>query len=159
VSGSGVERGIAVWTVLAGALSLSGCYTYASVDPLVVEPGLEVRAHLSVEGRNLTEELWGRRMSAVEGKVLDADAARILLEVPAARLQSGFQVSTLNQRVSLSKEQVLEVELRQLDRGRTGVVVAAVALGTVLLVTQAFRGGLFGERCMVLELPEGPNVC
>jgi len=129
----------ASWTVLLAALP--ACYGYAPVEPATLSPGAELRARLSaVEAERLADVLPGVDR-LVEGRVLEADGEGFLLLVPVAQRQAGSSLQTLNQRVRLSRDQVIEVELKRVDRLRTGLLIAAGAVATGLLAARILEGG------------------
>src|SRR5690606_25218383 len=111
----------ASWTVPLAALP--ACYSYAPSDSATLRPGTELRARLSaVEAERLASVLPGVDR-LVEGRVLEANGEGFLLLVPVAQRQTGGSLQTLHQRLWLGRDQVIEVELKRVDRLRTGLLV------------------------------------
>jgi len=134
---------------------LGGCYRYAPARLQDVRPGANVRAHISaVEADRIAPAVSVDGARRVHAVLLQADTAGVLLEVPSAqRTRNGGGIEVLSQQVRLPTEGVVQVELRQLDRVRTGITAAAgVALIAVVVeavVSRSARGGP-GE----FEVPE-----
>ena len=125
----------------AGSLLLllpfcTACYTYAPVELSSVTPGTMVRARIAADQIERVEPLVGRSTRVLDGVLVDAGTDTLLIEVPAAtRTTTGGGIQVLNQRLSIPRSGVTEVELKRLSRGRTFGVVAlgAAALGYIIV--------------------------
>ncbi|MEZ4415970.1 MAG: hypothetical protein R3E10_09445 [Gemmatimonadota bacterium] len=132
------------WTALALTLVYAGCYTYRPVELTDLAPRAEVRARISAaEAERLAEVLGGNERRELDGTVVETGATGLTLDVPVVSSVER-RGEALNQRVSLTPNQVLEVELKELNRTRTGTVVALI-LGTGLAVFIAQLHGGPGE--------------
>ncbi len=133
---------LAVPCLLLGIV-LSGCFAYAPVALDTVQPGADVRVLVTPEQARALDELLLREARMVDGRLLEV-GADLLLEVPVASGLQGGAMQSLNQRVRLPRSEVLQVELRSLNRGRTGLVVGvagAVVLGSVIHALSRELGG------------------
>lgn len=116
-----------VGTLLCLASLLSGCYTYTQVEVDQVPENTTVRARISAARAEQFQETFGRSDRVIAGRVVGHSGDGLLLQVPFATESGGL----LAQRVDISRADLIELETRQLDRVRTGglVAVAAVAVG------------------------------
>lgn len=129
------------WTIgLAGVL-ISGCFTYIPVEPGQVEPGVAVRARVSAAASERIAPLLGTTEARrLDGKLITRGADTLIVEVPTAVLDTREFGQTPNQRVSIPRSDLVELEVRKLDRWRTAGILggAAVVLGVTL--TRALKG-------------------
>ena len=120
---------------------LTGCFSYALVEPSTAQPGTQVRAHLSPAAvERLTPLLGQVEDRRIAGTLLENSPASILIEVPKLVPDGGAAVQTLNQRVSLTRADLIGLETRTLDRARTGLVVAGAAVVVAVAAAKAFHG-------------------
>ncbi len=116
--------------------SLVSCYTYLPIETDAAQPGLGVRARVSASAASRIAPLLGTADARqLSGTLIDNGRDTIIVEVPTiARLESGSFVQTLHQRVAIPRGDLQDLEMRKLDRVRTGVVVGAagILLGAVL---------------------------
>lgn len=119
-------------TVAALLLSLSAaaCHAYRPTSLPELHSGDRVRALLTqAQHEEFAEHLLGGDR-LLEGTVVEADPAGLLLEVPVVTVAEGIRVDSYSQRFRIPAAGVADVELRSLDRGRTyslaGVVAAAL---------------------------------
>jgi hypothetical protein len=122
-------------------LGLTACFTYTPVQVAEVSPGVMARARLSVPAAARVGETVPLAGRMIEGRVVTGDAVSLLLEVPSARDAAGHSGLTLYQRVQLPLDDVIELELRRVDRWKTGGLVAAGAVAIGFLVVRQFAGG------------------
>ena len=114
----------------------TACYTYAPVELSSVTPGSMVRARIAADQMARVEPLVGRSTRVLDGVLVDAGADSLLIEVPAAtRTTTGGGIQVLNQRLSIPRTGVTEVELKRLSRGRTMglIAVGTAALGYIIV--------------------------
>ena len=126
-------------------LSLSACYTYAAAPPASVAPGASVRARVSATAAERIAPLIGvNDARLLTGRFAGTDAAGFLVEVPTTtQVGPAGSLQSLAQRVSIPRGDLLEIETRTLNRGRTAAVVGAVAVigvGTAFNVLRGERG-------------------
>jgi hypothetical protein len=136
--------------LLVGALAATtGCYTYLPSAVNEVSPGTPVRIRLTAveAGRLVEQRLTDSRV--LTGTLVEGDAENLLVDTSVGHNDVERGMRSVVQRVSVPAHEILEIEQRQLDRGRTGLVVGAgtVALGVVIALRS--RGGGGG--------PDGPG--
>ena len=132
---------------LAFLLSLSavGCYSFEPVGLEELKPEMHVRARLTpVQAAEISDLLPGQGR-LIEGTVLESDTARLLLLVPVATANRRGSLETLNQRLGVPRSGLVEVEFRQLDRWKTGVLGAVGAAAVGLIVYKSLSGGSSGN--------------
>ena len=141
--------------VLALALPVSsGCYRYTLVGADPLPTNAEVRARLAdgeLERLRLDEILEIERQT-LEGRVLGNSPDTLLLLVPVLTPQDWtFRESNLNQQVAIPRGSIIELELKELNRKETGLMVG---LGVAILgaIVANNLTGFFGGQT------EGPGV-
>ena len=117
---------------------LAACYTYAPIEPGVVQPGTGVRARVSASGAERLAPLLGttRESRVLSGTLVDVRSDTLIVQVPTvAQAAVGTSVEPLHQRLSIPRTELLELETRRLDRARTAAVAGGVAVvvGTVVI--------------------------
>jgi hypothetical protein len=118
---------------------LGACYTYAPVERSAAIPqGTSVRARVTPTASERIAPLIA--VSAprfLDGALVDRHGDTMIIEVPTtASIGPGSTAQTLNQRISLAPSDVTEIETRTLDRTKTSVIVAAVAVGAGVLIAK-----------------------
>lgn len=126
--------------------ALPACYSYVPVELDALNPGAELRARLSAVEAERLSEMLPVVDRVLEGRVLEGDGEAVLLLVPVATRQTGGGLQTLNQRLRLGRDQVVEVELKRLDRWRTGLLVTTGAVVVGVLAARILEGGRSGTR-------------
>lgn len=127
------------------AMGLPSCYTYvpATLDSIPV--GTEVRALVSTEGQVRLLHEFGIDSRSIAGKLEAGDDQRVRVAVRAVYAPSTPGIPALYQRVELAPRDLLRLEMRRLDRFKTGgllALLAATAGTTVILAaTGTFEGG------------------
>ena len=128
--------------ILVAATSLlTGCFSYIPARPGEIEEGLDVRARVSpTAGARIAPLLGATDARRLDGKLITNGADTIIVEVPTIMLDNREFGRTPNQRVSIPRSDLVELEVRKLDRWRTMGIVggAAVILGVTL--TKAVKG-------------------
>src|SRR5829696_8658564 len=118
------------------------CYSYAPIEFGAARPGMNVRGRVSATASERLAPLLSSESRIVIGTMIEHRAESLLVEVPImvqASIGSTFQ--TLHQRVSISRGDLVQLEARKLDRNRTGVIVAAVAIVAAGVLKAALDGG------------------
>jgi len=122
---------------LSAALLLSGCFSYLPVvEPGQLEPGLSVRARVSpAAGARIAPLLGASDARLLDGTLITNSTDTLIVEVPTVMADTREFGRTPNQRVSILKSELLELEVRRIDRLRTAAVVgsAAIIAGTILV--------------------------
>lgn len=117
--------------VLGTALSL-GCYTYVPATLDVVPVGTEVRAVLSTEAEVALRDSLGLELRPLRGTLVDRQDGRILFSVRTAIGSRELGSRLLYQRIGVTPQDVLRVDVRRLQRTKT--VAFAVALASVATI-------------------------
>ncbi len=126
---------VRAFLMMALVVLLAGCYRNVPVRIGSVPPGSDVVVRLTVEGRQHVEELTGLRRVELSGQLLQW-AEEITISVPVI-VRSGTLDRGLRQPITVRADEVVGVDVRELDRGRTAIVVAGVGavVGAVLVAT------------------------
>jgi hypothetical protein len=116
---------------------LPGCFSYLPVtDPGQLEPGISVRARVSpAAGARIAPLLGASDARRLDGTLITNSTDTLIVEVPTVMTDTREFGRTPNQRVSILKNELLELEVRRIDRLRTAAVVgsAAILAGTILV--------------------------
>jgi hypothetical protein len=126
--------------VAAAALGL-GCYRYAPATLETVPLGTEVRALVSTERELALRDSLGLSVHPLHGTLVEREAGRVLLAVRTAVGSPAFGSQPLYQHVGLTPQDVLRVDVRRLQRGKTTALALAVA-SAATLVTLGLLGKL-----------------
>ena len=114
---------------LLGATLLSACYTYQPVEIADLTPELEVRTRVSGAEADRLSEFLGTNERVFDGTVEEVNASNLLLRVPVvSSIERGPRGGGLNQRIEVTRSGVVEVEVKELDRQRTGIVAGALTV-------------------------------
>ncbi|MEX0980404.1 MAG: hypothetical protein WDZ89_04870 [Gemmatimonadota bacterium] len=102
----------------------------------------EVRAHLTRAAAPQNE--YGTFLQqdlsvAVVGKLVGSSLDRLVLDIPSGDLEDGFQRQTFYRRVILNPEEIGAVEVRKLDRLKTGVLFGAIGTGLLILLLNSLE--------------------
>ncbi len=140
LTASYVVRRRLAFLALAAPLA-AGCYTYTAAQPGSIAPGVSVRARITpAAGANIAPIL-GTTPRLLTGKVISDLRDTVIVEVPAvAQAEIGSAMQTLHQRVSLPKAEVVEWEIRTLNRPRTFALVGGAAAIAAMLLIKALKG-------------------
>lgn len=137
-------------SALAAAIPvLSGCYTYVPAEPEAVPAGREVRISLSREARTALPEEILAGGPFLRGRLVGRDDDSLMLYIPVVVRQEGTLAAAIGQNVRVPASEVVELQRRELDGFRTGLVVAGVvgaATGIVLLIMDASGSPLSGPQ-------------
>lgn len=132
--------------LLATVLATAGCQTFQPISYDQVAPGERVRARVNSAWADSLDALLQRDGRVVEGTVVDKPGGSLLLEVPVQNELRGMEFQTLSQRVLIPREGFVELELRELDRGRTVGVVALAGAAVGIFVAQQLTKDTGGNR-------------
>ena len=120
---------------------VTGCFSYIPARPGEVEPGLDVRARVSpAAGERIAPLLGATDARKLDGRLITNGADTIVVEVPTVMLDNREFGRTPNQRVSIPRRDLVELEVRKLDRWRTMGIVGGAAVVLGLTITKALRG-------------------
>lgn len=120
----------------------SGCYRYAAIAPVDARPGTQVRARISAVASDRLSALLGASAGReLRGTVYSASPDSLVVEIPSvADVSSPGGARSLYQRVTVARDEVLEIEARSLDRVRTGAIAAVATIIAGAAVVRALRG-------------------
>ena len=121
---------------------LSGCYSYALIQPDAAQPGTEVRAHITLPAAQKLAPLLGASdMQALAGRLVESGSGGLIIEVPSVIPgPSGGSVQTLSQRVAIARADLIGIETRTLDNLRSGLLAGGVAVAIGAAAFVATRG-------------------
>ena len=122
-----------------------GCHAYAPSSLTQLQPGDRVRTLVTQEQFDEFDEhlLGGDRL--IEGTVVEADPAGVLLEVPVVTVTEGIRVESFSQRLRIPAPGVAEVEIRSLARGRTYSLAGAIGIVLGAIAWDQLRGSRRGD--------------
>lgn len=118
--------------LLLGCGVLTACYTYQPIEIAELTPELEVRTRVTGAEADRLSDVLGSDDRVIEGTVQELQGDNLLLLVPVVSAIDRGRGGDLNQRVELPRAGLVEVDVKRLDRQRTGIL-----LGTVTAVVGA----------------------
>lgn len=130
--------------VLAALCVASGCYHYLPMSATDVSVGQAVRLRLTADEAAKYADLRLADPRLVEGTVVDRSAAGLMLDATLGVNNAETGSRALTQRLSIPTSGVIDVELKALDRTKTGLVAGGVAVIAGLFIAKA--GGAFGSN-------------
>ena len=114
--------------------------------------GVGVRGHLSIDGSARARELTGRDRRTINGRLLRVDETHIEFGLPVRREPGRLGAEGLYESLTLARGDVVELELRRLDRMRTVGIVAVAAAAVGVLLVRSLSGDSGGGSA-----PPGPG--
>lgn len=105
-------------------LTVSGCARWVPTELGTVPPGTDVRLRLSEDGAAQLEEMTGARAAQVTGELLQWEP-EVLLSTAVAAAGTGLD-PRLRQRLVMDPDDVVAIDVREVDRTRTGFLVGGV---------------------------------
>ena len=146
--------------ILALLLTGSGCARWVPAQLGTVPPGTDVRLRLSEEGAAQLEEMTGAGAAEVTGELLQWEPEVLVSTVLAptgARVDPG-----LRQRLVVDPANVVGIDVREVDRTRTGFlvggVVAVAGSAVVWAVVNIIRGSEGAPTTPSTDGPQEPFV-
>ena len=122
-------------------IALTACYRYVPVQLEDVPVGSSVRAFLSAEGTRSLSDRVGLDNGTLAGRLLERDPQRAMLLVPWPGTGRDPGSRVLYQQVDVQVSHVARLDLRVLDKVRTGGLVAALLGAVTVIAVRAFGGG------------------
>ncbi len=136
------------------AMSL-GCFAYIPVDLETVPVGTRVRARLSAEGQNALRDRSGLDIGELNGTLVEKRGDNVLFSVRSAQGISQFGAPVnLYQRIDVPSQDILQVDVKKLDKLKTGALVAGLTGAVTVATILALEGGERGSRIIP---PSGPE--
>jgi hypothetical protein len=128
------------------AAGASGCYRYVPSQLGTVPPGQQVRVYVTQEALAKLTDLPATESTSLSGVLIRTEAQNVVVRLPVARRQSGFSMEVLGQDVFIPRDQILQIERRELNKPMTVVATvgasAALAGAVVLIIDNASNGEL-----------------
>ena len=84
----------------------------------------------------------------LSGPVVNNEADGLTIRVPTVPVGTIGAQDGLFQQVLISRRDVLELESRQLDRTRTGIVIGAVLAGATVIAVSSLHGRSTGDAAV-----------
>lgn len=128
--------GRAALSLVALAPVLGGCFRYAEAPAGGVTPGAHVRASLTPEESARVGDVTGREARVVEGVVVAPSAAGDLTVSLPLAAEPSRRLRSLRTAVRVPAAGIERLEVRRLDRSRTGWLVAIGGVVAGLLVSE-----------------------
>jgi hypothetical protein len=145
---------------LGGAVAASGCFSYVPVDPSEVSPGQEVRLRLTAEEAARYPDLRLRDARLMEGTVVETNDGEVVVEASIGAGDPTRGARVFVQQISVPRSGILEVELREVDKVRTGflIVGGGAVITAVIIKSGSGFGGRDGPDGEVIEARRIPLV-
>jgi hypothetical protein len=128
--------------VLAGLCAAGGCYHYLPYSPQEIAPGQTVRLRLTPDEAANYADLRLADPRLLEGEVVDRSSTGVMLEATVGVNNPETGSRALVQRINVPMSGLVDVELKQLDRTKTGFLVGAGAVVVGLAIAKGT--GAFG---------------
>lgn len=136
-------------SILGVFILLCGCYTYRNTavgDAAVMMP---VRVELTEGGSQEIAKQVGPRGSILEGVVAARSDSSIIFGVTALTRFNGVEETWHGERVTVPTSFVSRIQLRKFSAVNTGLFIAGIMAGAMLVKTAADAGN-------VIRIPGGP---
>lgn len=125
-----------VW-VMVLALCATGCHTFQPTTLSELVPGENVRATVTGAFADSLGVMLGNDSREVEGAFVETQGSSVYLDVPVTAQYVGMRLETLNQRIEVPSAVFVDLERKELSKGRTALALGAItAVATALIVTQ-----------------------
>jgi len=151
--------------LLAVFFGVSGCYSYHVVPVNEVAPGQEVRIRISAAEAVRLGELIDRGDRSLDGRLLENTDSQVVLGISSVAQTTALTAvqdpsGQLFQRIAVPREGLLELEVRTLDKKRTGIVVGLLAaISATVAYTQLDHQSAINEKGkgggQVIRIPIG----
>ena len=112
---------------------LVSCYRLTPIESGAPERGQALRLELTDEGSVRLAPLIGPRISAIDGKVLDAGDTAIVMAVQSVVAQGGRSMNWSQERLAVPRTAVASLRTRTLDRKRSWIVAGLGVVGVIAL--------------------------
>lgn len=127
--------------LLIAAVLLSGCHAYHATELDAVRPGDPLRVRVSPDAAERLAEVRLSEDRLIEGELVQQTGDGVLLDTQVAGAATRGGTRALRQRITIERADIREVELRSVDRVRTGALIGALAVGVGYVVVNQFEGG------------------
>ena len=134
---------------VVGALLLCGCYTYRNTavgDAALMTP---VRVELTEEGSQEITKQVGPRGSMLEGVVTAKSDSALVFGVTALTRMNGVEETWHGEHVTVPTSAVSRIQLRKFSALNTGLFIAGLVAGGLLVKTARAQQATFSETLAV----------
>ncbi len=138
-------------------LAASACYSYQPIEIDEIAPQTEVRARVSARFAEENAPILGREQRLLEGAVEAVNGDGLMLLVPVVS-QFERRGGGLNQRLTIPGPDLLEVEMKERDNLRTGIVVGLVSAIGGAIIYQAITGDETAANDPIRDPPDEDRV-
>jgi hypothetical protein len=136
--------------VVGVLLLLSGCYTYRNTAVGEAALMAPVRVELTEEGSEEITQQVGPRGSMLEGVLTAKSESALVFGVTALTRTNGVEETWRGEHVTVPRSSVSRIQLRKFSAFNTGLFIAGLVAGGLLVKTAADAGN-------VLRSPGGPS--
>lgn len=130
---------LAVLTLL-GWVGLTACYAYQPAAVVDLQPRQTVRMRLAPGEATRLAEYVRAESRTMDGTFLEQNPDSLLMLVTSFSELQGDRVQTFQQRVQVSRGEILDLEMKSLDRQRTYLVVGVTTAVAVFVAIDKLRG-------------------
>jgi len=123
---------------------LAGCYFYEPLRTVEPQVGTRVAAELTGYGSDTLARYVGPQVTALRGYVVSAESADVMLSVTSVMDRRGQEQSWRGEQVRVPRRAIQDCQLRRFSPGRTLLLSALLAGGSVVaweVFQQGSRGG------------------
>ena len=120
-------------------LATSACHTFRPVIVDDLAPGQIVRARITSAFADSLSPILMRDARDFEGVVVENNDSAILMDIPVEQTLTGLRFETLSQRVDIPDAAFVDLEIKELNRGRTFGVVAGIVVAAGAFVLSQFN--------------------
>lgn len=132
--------------LMAGSiLVLAGCFRTVPVSLDTLRPQEQLRVSLSPQAAAQVAEVVGSQSQRVNARLVAVGPTEVSLLVSSAYREPGVRSSNLYQQVRVSRSDLLSVERRELDRGKTALVAGGAAAVAIAVAVKALTGTAGGD--------------
>ena len=149
-------RGRRLGGALVGAtLALSGCYKYVPTRLDVTPVDERVRLLVTPAGATDLAAFGGADGPAptVEGRVVGLEGGTLLMRVPVGNGSMTPGAVSFDQMIRVPSEEIISIERREIDRAKTGILLAGAVGGAALVVLGIMEAS--GQRS---DPPNDPDL-
>ena len=127
------------------SLAAVGCHTYQPIALDEIQPSMTVRARLSAERAEEIARVHPVGGGVIDGKVLGSDSEELQILVPLRQPTGVRSEQAIGVPLGIPNQDILLVELKKLDRTKTGLLAVGGAALVGLLFSQSMDGGGGGD--------------
>ena len=127
------------------AVSVTGCYSYIPSEAAAVPPGERVRVYVTREALVRLGDIPVNGGPVLNGTLVRAEPANLVVRLPVATRQTGFNMQVLGQDVFIPNDQVLQLERREMNGPMTALLTVAGTAAIAGLVVMIISGARSGE--------------